>query len=222
MKSATRLPVFFALLLASAIFSQCARADISNLTVTVAPETATQLGAVDITATFDTSLTENAAVQMTLAGSALAVSLSSTDGVAVRSWTAHAVSASDAFLLLPPGDYSLAVNVQTVSTVDGAPVDTDSATKTLHIVIPDIPTLSSIVNRMAQLGLIKRQMVNPLQAKLSAAQSAVERGKDKTAANILKAFDHHVRAQTGKKINAQAAAKLRADAQTLIQDLKSG
>ncbi|MDP2696317.1 MAG: Ig domain-containing protein, partial [bacterium] len=55
--------------------------------------------------------------------------------------------------------------------------------------------------------------------KLNAAKSAIERGQNKTARNILKAFINLVNAQEGKKISNDQANILRTDAQALINSL---
>jgi hypothetical protein len=57
--------------------------------------------------------------------------------------------------------------------------------------------------------------------KLTAAKSALERGKTKTAINILKAFINQIKAQEGKKITNEQATVLLNDTETLINQLQN-
>ena len=72
------------------------------------------------------------------------------------------------------------------------------------------------VSQLVASGQIDAQQENPLLAKLDAAAAARARGDCNAAANIYGAFIHEVGAQSGKKIDASAAAILTADAQYLI------
>lgn len=57
---------------------------------------------------------------------------------------------------------------------------------------------------------------NSLSKQLDAAQSALDRGQTRSTSNILSAFQNHVRAQTGKKIDPAAAAIFNMDSNALI------
>lgn len=67
--------------------------------------------------------------------------------------------------------------------------------------------------------IVKSGIVTSLDQKLDSALAAVKRGENKTARNILGAFENEVQAQTGKSINANAAQILRTCADVAIQKL---
>jgi hypothetical protein len=90
-----------------------------------------------------------------------------------------------------------------------------SSTVTFEIVVTSA-SIQEDVGQLAANGQIDPSQENPLLAQLRAAADARSRGDCKTAANIYNAFINHVQAQTGKKIDPDAAAILIADAQYLI------
>lgn len=78
-----------------------------------------------------------------------------------------------------------------------------------------------IVSQVEEFNLDK-DIEQGLLDKLNAAQSALNREQNKTAANILKAFANQVKAQKGKKITNEQANILLADANELIEVLNGG
>ncbi len=78
------------------------------------------------------------------------------------------------------------------------------------------PTIADLVEHVVSLDL-HEGTENALVAKLEAALSAVERGDTDAALGALDAFIHHVRAQRGKKITADEADALIAEAEEQIE-----
>ena len=94
--------------------------------------------------------------------------------------------------------------------------NTDSSSVTFTIIItPD--SIKCDVNQFLQSGAIKNKgNADSLLAKLDAAAAARARGQCSTAANIYRAFINELQAQSGKHVDAAAAAIMIADAQYLI------
>ena len=80
--------------------------------------------------------------------------------------------------------------------------------------------LTMCVEHAVSMGAITDQGVaTSLLAKLSAAQSAVDRGQPAVAARILQAFINEVQAQSGIHIDAEHAAHMIMHAQAVIAAL---
>jgi len=112
-------------------------------------------------------------------------------------------------------ELSLGAHVFSISATDRAG-NASSQSVTFQIVVtPD--SIKADVNQFLSSGAIKNAgLANSLLAKLDAAAAARARGQCNVAANIYQAFIHEVAAQSGKGIDAVAAAILIADAQYLI------
>jgi hypothetical protein len=111
-------------------------------------------------------------------------------------------------LILGPHTFS-------ISAVDNAGnADASSVTFTI-IVTPD--SIKNDVTQFLAAGKIKNNgLANSLLAKLDAAAKARAGGNCATAANIYQAFINELSAQSGKGVDAAAAAIMIADAQYLI------
>lgn len=68
-----------------------------------------------------------------------------------------------------------------------------------------VPATSSQLCTLAKSDVTRPGVGKALCAKLSAAQAAADRGQARTSANILRAFDHQVSAQTGKSLTTDQA-----------------
>ena len=102
-----------------------------------------------------------------------------------------------------------------VTAVDNAG-NTASPSVTFSVVVTS-ESVGGEVQQFMQNGAFKNQgQERSLLAKLDAAAKARSRGDCSTAANIYQAFINELRAQSGKGIDATAAAILTADAQYLI------
>lgn len=112
-------------------------------------------------------------------------------------------------------EISLGAHVFSISATDRAG-NASSQSVTFQIVVtPD--SIKADVNQFLSSGAIKNAgLANSLLAKLGAAAAARARGQCNVAANIYQAFIQEVAAQSGKGIDAVAAAILIADAQYLI------
>jgi hypothetical protein len=118
--------------------------------------------------------------------------------------------AIDLLTELTVGDHTFTVDA--VDHVGGA--STASVTFTI-IVTPD--SIEDDVQQFLDRGAIRNQgLATSLLAKLEAAASARERGNCKTAGNDYQAFVNALQAQSGKGVDATAAAIMIADAQYLI------
>jgi hypothetical protein len=83
-----------------------------------------------------------------------------------------------------------------------------------------LQTIIGYKERAIQLGWIKDQGIGiSLDAKLNAAQAALTRGDDKTAANVLKALLNEVDAQAGRQLAPEAVALLKFNTQYLLSKL---
>lgn len=97
---------------------------------------------------------------------------------------------------------------------------TGSAEVTFHLGATITSTRSDL-QRMCHLGWVKNPGIcRSLEAKLNAAQGALDRGQTETAINVLEAFLHEVEAQRGKHIAQQGADMLAASARYVIDDLR--
>ena len=103
----------------------------------------------------------------------------------------------------------------TVTAVDNAG-NTASPSVTFSIVVtPD--SIKDDVRQFLANGAIKNQgLANSLLAKLNAAAAARAKGNCTAASNIYQAFINELQAQSGKGVDATAAAIMIADAQYLI------
>jgi FIMAH domain-containing protein len=103
----------------------------------------------------------------------------------------------------------------TINAVDNLG-NTGSNSVTFTIVVtPD--SIKGDVNQFLSGGKIKNSgEANSLLAKLNAAANARARGDCKSAANNYQAFINELQAQSGKGVDATAAAIMIADAQYLI------
>jgi len=112
-------------------------------------------------------------------------------------------------------ELALGPHTFSISAVDNAGnADASSVTFTI-IVTPD--SIKDDVKQFLAAGKIKNNgIANSLLAKLDAAAKARTGGNCGTAANIYRAFINDVTAQSGKGIDATAAAIMIADAQYLI------
>jgi len=111
---------------------------------------------------------------------------------------------------LPLGTHTFAVNADDqVGNVS----DESSITFTITV---DPQIIIDAVIQLSQSGDIRRQLVQPLAAKLRNAQRLINRDKVKPALNIYRAFMNQVRAQTGKGISPEASRILTASAKYLI------
>lgn len=112
-------------------------------------------------------------------------------------------------------ELSLGPHTFSISAVDNAGnADASSVIFTI-IVTPD--SIKNDVTQFLAAGKIKNSgLANSLLAKLDAAAKARAGGNCATAANIYQAFINEVNAQSGKGIDATAAAIMIADAQYLI------
>jgi len=110
---------------------------------------------------------------------------------------------------MTPGDHTF-----TVDASDNIG-DASTASVTFSIIVT-AQSIEDDVTRFLASGAIAQNEGRPLLAKLDAAASARVRGQCKTANNNYQAFINEVNAQSGKKISAQAAAIMIADAQYLI------
>ncbi len=129
-------------------------------------------------------------------------------------------------LLLPPGSHT--VDVTVTSSLDAADVDVLSVPVT--VVIPDVPTLALVVERMGTTAppLIRNrgQVQRLLSALASAQRFLTPRGRhgrvdEAKAIHHLGVFKKKVSTQAGRHIHPLAAAKLLADADALIADLST-
>jgi hypothetical protein len=114
---------------------------------------------------------------------------------------------------------SLGSHLLKVDAVDKA--DNASVAQVPFSVVATTGSLKALVDRYYAEGKINKSSVHDsLIAQLSAAEASIAAGKNKTAVNQLGAFINLVKAQTGKSIDAGAAAILIADAQYVIGTLK--
>jgi hypothetical protein len=114
---------------------------------------------------------------------------------------------------LPSGTYTLAVTGQDYAGW----VTTNSTTITL---IATIPSLQQTVNRLCTENYITKQgTCTSLSQKLASALSAQQRGQNKTAVNVLLAFQNELMAQKGKAVTVQAYNLLMMDSNYVIQVL---
>jgi len=92
---------------------------------------------------------------------------------------------------------------------------------TFNVVVPcSIPDIVDLKHRFFDLGMIDNQgIVTSLDAKLEAAQAALDRGRKITAKNILYAFINETTAQKDKHIDMEAADVLIAAAQCVIDHI---
>ena len=80
-----------------------------------------------------------------------------------------------------------------------------------------IANLQGCVNHAAEMGHIDNQgIVSALQAKLNAAQSALNRGQTNVTVSNLNAFINLVQAQSGKHIESQHASHMIQHARDVI------
>ncbi len=114
---------------------------------------------------------------------------------------------------LPLGTYTL-----TATGEDYAGwVTTDSKTITI---IATIPSLQATVDRLCvEKYITKDGICKSLSQKLKSALAAQQRGQNKTAINILKAFQNELKAQKGKAVSVRAYDLLMMDSNYVIQVL---
>jgi hypothetical protein len=106
------------------------------------------------------------------------------------------------------------VHTFTVDAVDN--VGGPSTVSVTFTIIVTAESIKSDVKKFLASGAISQNGEKSLLAKLDAAASARARGQCATANNIYNAFINELKAQSGKKISAQAAAIMIADALYLI------
>lgn len=83
-----------------------------------------------------------------------------------------------------------------------------------------LDNLISLKEQAYSLGWIDNKgILNSLDQKLEAAKKNIQKGKIKTAKNILNAFINEVEAQKGKHLSSEAYALLKFNAQYLIENL---
>lgn len=86
--------------------------------------------------------------------------------------------------------------------------------------IATIPSLQQTVNRLCAENYITKQGIcTSLSQKLKSALSAQQRGQNKTAVNVLLAFQNELKAQKGKAVTVQAYDLLMMDSNYVIQAL---
>jgi hypothetical protein len=226
MKSLLKSAVAAAAVLLGCFLAPPCSADIIGFQAAVSPQPATELDRLDLHVTFATDPGETATATVTFQGKTIDLDCTSSVSGNRRSFDCNGNTAPDSLLLLPPGTYPLTVHVESRQASDDSLSDQQDQELSVEVIIPDIPTLSDVIDRMAAVRprLVAQQMVRPLERKLAAAQAALNRGKKngpKTALNILRAFRNQVRAQRGKKINRLAADKLTADANSLAQQISN-
>src|SRR5262249_47905545 len=112
-------------------------------------------------------------------------------------------------------ELSLGDHTFTVTAADNVG-GTDSVSVTFSIIVtPD--SIKNDVNQFLAAGAIKNGgEANSLLAELNAAAAARVRGKCSTAANHYQNFINELQAQSGKGVDATAAAIMIVDAQYLI------
>lgn len=114
---------------------------------------------------------------------------------------------------------SLGDHILTVYAMDKA--YNQSQQSVAFSVTATLESLIASVNRLASEGMIAdKGTLNSLLQKLQNAQASLKKGQTNAAVNKLEAFINEVKAQSGKKINTDAANLLIADAQWVITDLK--
>lgn len=111
------------------------------------------------------------------------------------------------------GDHTLKVTV-----LDGAG-NLGTAEVTFRV-IATIASTRDHLYRMERMGWITSNKLHSLEVKLNAAEAALMRGQPYVAVNDLQAFIHEAEAQTGKALNAEAAAHLIEDARWIIDSLQ--
>jgi hypothetical protein len=112
-------------------------------------------------------------------------------------------------------ELTLGQHTFTIDAVDNVGNTGTTSVTFAIIVTPD--SIKGDVNQFLGSGKIKNSgEANSLLAKLNAAASARARGDCKTAANNYQAFINELQAQTGKGVDAAAAAIMIADAQYLV------
>ena len=107
-------------------------------------------------------------------------------------------------------EVSIDKNAKTL-TVDNYQLNTILSTETLVANL-----MESLLGFYESGDISNAGVYNSLLKKLEGVQSAMERGHDKNAANRLNAFIKEVEAQSGKKIDPEAAAALIADAEYIL------
>lgn len=117
---------------------------------------------------------------------------------------------------------SVATSGKTV--VIGAPVDDDNGLSSGSSYVFVLSTVSfeglrNLVNDLVSDGSVDARMRNSLFKKVLNAEASAAKGKVCTAVNKLGAFINQAEAQTGKKIDAAAAAQLIGYAENLIEQL---
>ena len=120
-----------------------------------------------------------------------------------------------------PSSYTIAVQV----TDNGGQTATDPAIVNVLNVVPPTPqaqlgSLTTDVNGFVADGDISSGVGTALLSKLQTAQKKLESGQTNTTVNVLQAFMNSVKAQRGKQIAAAAADDLKAQAQTIVEQLQ--
>jgi hypothetical protein len=158
-----------------------------------------------------------------LHGATLTLDYSATDASGIQSVTAtldgnptvggHGLASGQTIDLLT--ELALGDHTFVVTAVDNAG-NTASPSVTFSVIVTP-ESVGGEVQQFMQDGAFKNQgQARSLLAKLDAAAKARSRGDCSAAANIYQAFINELRAQSGKGIDAAAAAILTADAQYLI------
>jgi hypothetical protein len=112
-------------------------------------------------------------------------------------------------------EMTLGQHTFSIAAVDNAG-NADASSVTFTIIVT-ADSIKDDVRQFLQSGAIKNAgEANSLLAKLDAAASARARGNCSAAANLYQAFIHELQAQSGKGVDATAAAIMIADAQYLI------
>ncbi len=125
----------------------------------------------------------------------------------------HGLASGQPIYLLT--ELALGTHVFSIAATDRA-ANAASQTVTFQIIVTP-ESIQDDVNQFLAAGKIKNDgLANSLLAKLRAAAAARARGSCQTAANVYQAFINEVSAQSGKGIDATAAAIMIADAQYLI------
>ncbi len=116
--------------------------------------------------------------------------------------------------------YTLAVGNHTLTVVAADFYGNSTTQSVTFSVTINIQSLISSISRFLAAGKIDNAgIANSLTMKLQNAQKSLDNGQLKTAANQLNAFISEVQAQSGKHIDADAAALLISDAQWILMHM---
>jgi hypothetical protein len=146
------------------------------------------------------------------AGSGLQSTMVTMDGS--PSLSGHGLASGQAIQLLT--EMALGTHTFTIAASDNLN-NADETTVSFEVIVTP-ESIKEDVRYFRSIGQVKNDgLANSLLAKLNAAADAIARDNCPTATNIYNAFIHHLNAQSGKGVDATAAAILIADAQYLIE-----